>query len=95
MLVLTRRTDECIQIGENIRVRILAVSGNKVRIAIEAPREIPVDRLEVWERRQAGAPGEAASPAAAEKNSGSLPTTPVAERPLAGDSVRNHARVAG
>jgi len=50
MLVLTRRTGEGIMIGDEIEVKILDVSGEKVRVGIDAPREINVYRTEVFER---------------------------------------------
>ena len=50
MLVLTRRTGEGIMIGEEIEIKILDVSGEKVRVGIDAPREINVYRTEVFER---------------------------------------------
>jgi len=48
MLVLTRKPNESIVIGDDIEVSVLAVSGEKVRIGIEAPRDIPVFRKEVY-----------------------------------------------
>jgi carbon storage regulator len=48
MLVLTRKSNESIMIGDEIELSILSVSGEKVRIGIAAPREIPVFRKEVW-----------------------------------------------
>jgi carbon storage regulator len=56
MLVLTRRCGEQITIGDEIVVTIVAVIGNKVRIAIEAPRSVRVDRKEVHDRRLAESP---------------------------------------
>ena len=50
MLVLTRRTGESIMIGDEIEIKILDVSGEKVRVGIDAPREINVYRTEVFER---------------------------------------------
>ena len=50
MLVLTRRTGEGIMIGDDIEIKILDVSGEKVRVGIDAPREIDVYRTEVFER---------------------------------------------
>lgn len=47
MLVLTRKPDQQIQIGENIRITIVRVKGQSVRIGIEAPREIHVMRTEL------------------------------------------------
>ncbi len=49
MLVLSRRKDESIMIGENVEVRIVDVRGNKVRLGITAPKCIPVHRREVYE----------------------------------------------
>jgi len=53
MLVLTRRGGEGIMIGDEIEVKVLAVSGEKVRVGINAPREINVYRTEVFERIEA------------------------------------------
>ena len=50
MLVLTRRIDEKIVIGENVTVTILGVKGYQVQIGIEAPLEIPVHREEIYQR---------------------------------------------
>lgn len=50
MLILTRRLSEALCIGEDIKVTILAVNGNQVRLGIDAPREVPVHREEVAER---------------------------------------------
>lgn len=52
MLILTRRPDETVVIGNDIRVRVMAVNGNQVRIGIEAPKNIEVDREEIYERKQ-------------------------------------------
>ena len=45
MLVLTRRNDEAIHIGNDIVIRILDIRNGRIRLGIEAPREIPVVRL--------------------------------------------------
>jgi carbon storage regulator len=50
MLVLTRRTRQSIMIVDDIELSILSVSGEKVRIGIEAPQEVPVFRKEVYLR---------------------------------------------
>ena len=48
MLVLTRKSNQSIMIGDDIEVSVLAVMGEKVRIGISAPREVPVFRKEVY-----------------------------------------------
>jgi carbon storage regulator len=48
MLVLTRRVGESIRIGDRITLRVLDVQRGQVRFAIEAPREIPVHREEIY-----------------------------------------------
>ena len=48
MLVLTRKANQSIMIGDEVEVSVLAVMGEKVRIGIEAPRAVPVFRKEVW-----------------------------------------------
>ena len=48
MLVLTRKSNQSIMIGDDIEVTVLSVMGEKVRIGIQAPRDIPVFRKEVY-----------------------------------------------
>jgi carbon storage regulator len=48
MLVLTRKSNQSIMIGDEIEVSVLAIMGEKVRIGIEAPRSVPVFRKEVY-----------------------------------------------
>lgn len=50
MLILTRRIGEKVIIGENVKVTVLSVKGNQVRIGIDAPRDVSVNREEVYER---------------------------------------------
>jgi carbon storage regulator len=52
MLVLSRQRDESIIIGDNIVVTIVDIRGDKVRLGIQAPTEIPVHRREVFEAIQ-------------------------------------------
>jgi carbon storage regulator len=48
LLVLTRKASQSIMIADDIEVSVLAIMGEKVRIGIEAPREVPVFRKEVY-----------------------------------------------
>jgi carbon storage regulator len=48
MLVLTRKTNQSIMIGDEVEVTVLAVSRDKIRLGITAPRDIPVFRKEVY-----------------------------------------------
>ncbi len=48
MLVLTRKTNQSIVIGDDVEISVLAIMGEKVRIGIQAPREVPVFRKEVY-----------------------------------------------
>jgi carbon storage regulator len=53
MLVLTRKSNQSIMIGDNIEVSVLAIMGEKVRIGIQADRSVPVFRKEVYLEIQA------------------------------------------
>lgn len=61
MLVLTRKANQSIMIGDEIEVTILSIMGEKVRVGIEAPRSVPVFRKEVYlEIREEGGAGGSA-----------------------------------
>ena len=66
MLVLSRKKDEKIVIGDNISIMVVEIREDKVRLGIEAPREISVHRREVYEaikRKESEAPAtETAAP---------------------------------
>jgi len=47
MLVLSRKRDEAIEIGENVRLFVLEIRGDKVRLGIEAPEDVIIHRAEV------------------------------------------------
>lgn len=52
MLVLTRKCNEDIIIGDNIVVKVVDIRGDKVRLGIEAPKDVTVHRSEIYERIQ-------------------------------------------
>ena len=61
MLILTRRSGEAVIVGDNVRIAVLDIRGNQVRLGVEAPREVTVHREEVYQRiaeEQGSATGE-------------------------------------
>jgi carbon storage regulator len=54
VLILTRKVGESVLIGDGIKVSVLAVKGNQVRVGIDAPKDVSVHREEVRERLEEG-----------------------------------------
>ncbi len=52
MLILTRRTNESLMVGDDVKVTVLSVKGKQIRLGITAPKEIAVHREEVYQRIQ-------------------------------------------
>jgi carbon storage regulator len=50
MLVLTRKTDESVIIGDSIAVTVLGIEGDQVKLGITAPKQLPVHRREIYEQ---------------------------------------------
>ena len=50
MLILTRRSGEAVIVGDNVRIAVLDIRGNQVRLGVEAPREVTVHREVVYQR---------------------------------------------
>jgi carbon storage regulator len=53
MLILTRRIGESLMIADNVTVTVLGMRGHQVRIGIDAPKEMPVHRKEIYEQIKA------------------------------------------
>lgn len=54
MLVLTRKINEKIIVGGDIVITLVSINENQVRIGIDAPHNISIDREEIWERKRNG-----------------------------------------
>ena len=63
MLVLSRKVNQSIMVGDNVRVVVVAVDRDQVKLGIEAPREIAVHRSEIYEEIQRSNRSAAAMPA--------------------------------
>ena len=50
MLILTRKVNETLMVGDDVSVTVLGIKGGQIRIGINAPRDIPVHRQEVYEK---------------------------------------------
>ena len=65
MLILTRREGESVLIGDDVTVTVLRVKGNQVRLGVNAPKNVAVQREEISERVRTEVTGAAAASAAA------------------------------
>jgi carbon storage regulator len=77
MLVLSRKLNQAIMIGDNVRIVVVSVDRDQVKLGIDAPREVPVHRSEVFDEiqranRQAAGVAEPVAPA----NPAAAPSTP-------------------
>ena len=84
MLVLTRKLNEEIIIGDNIRITVVEVAPGRVKIGVSAPKSVRVDRAEIHEKKQQGAapaPVAIDAPAVVNRLVDVLP--PVADQPVA------------
>jgi carbon storage regulator len=70
MLVLSRKKDESIVIGEDVVVTVVEIRGDKVRLGVQAPREVSVHRREIYEKIKRSAPSEGGPPSEAQKETG-------------------------
>lgn len=85
MLILTRRVQEALMIGDNVVVTVLSVKGNQVRLGIDAPKDVEVHREEIYHRVKSGIPqGE---PKSAKPEAAEMPEMP--EKPAEDDDRGN------
>jgi carbon storage regulator len=97
MLILSRTIGEVVHIGDDIEVTVVAVNGHQVRIGINAPREVVVDREEIANRKQheratgllAESPATALTPEAT--TSGDRPKVRVTKRRISTAAVQSSA----
>lgn len=52
MLILTRRIGESLMVGDEVTITVLGINGNQVRVGINAPKDLPVHREEVYDKIQ-------------------------------------------
>ena len=62
MLILTRRPGDRLRIGESVVITVLGARDNQVRLGIDAPRDVAVDRAEIAKHKRAQCPGSSREP---------------------------------
>ena len=85
MLVLSRKKDESIVINNDITIVVVEIRGDKVRLGVEAPKEVPVHRREVFEAIARGEPLEAEPMSHADQDR--APASPADPCPPATDAI--------
>lgn len=58
MLILTRRVGETLVVGDDVRITVLGVKGNQIRIGVNAPKEVSVHREEIYQKIQSESNGD-------------------------------------
>jgi carbon storage regulator len=76
MLVLTRKVNEGVMIGDDIEIRVSRIEGDVVKIGIQAPRNLPIYRNEIYKQMKAANLG------AARESTGELPKLDIAKQQL-------------
>ena len=61
MLILTRKRNERIMIGDDVIVTVVSIQGNQVKIGVSAPESVPVHREEIYEKIKQSSNGEVVS----------------------------------
>lgn len=79
MLILTRRISESVIIGDEVKVTVLGVKGNQVRLGIDAPKTVSVHREEIYQRIQQEKGGVSSQEGAAQSSEGSANSDNAAE----------------
>ncbi|HKU69058.1 MAG TPA: carbon storage regulator CsrA [Candidatus Baltobacteraceae bacterium] len=89
MLVLSRKVNQSIMVGDNVRVVVVAVDRDQVKLGIEAPREIAVHRSEIYEEIQRSNRAAAAGGAPAPQESTVVSRAALAPRKKSSKAAKN------
>lgn len=90
MLVLSRKVNQSIMVGDNVRVVVVAVDRDQVKLGIEAPREIAVHRSEIYEEIQRSNRSAAAAGAPSGQTAPVVARAALQPRKKAAKPVKNH-----